>query len=640
MKKKRILGLAALVFSAAGLVACGGGDGPAASSQGAHKHAYTIEVSVEDATCEKEGKRVMKCECGETQEKKINKKSHTYVEVAAKSVAATCTAAGKKVSECSVCHVEKTDDIEALGHEYVKKTDQTGAVAPTCTVAGTEKQECSRCHEAHDAEVKALGHEWVDDANQAAAEQPACTFSGEVLQHCSHEGCTETRKQRVTATGHTFGTPTTVAKAGDFVGYTKEYCAKDQVTRVSWAATDVTTRCATPSVAHVVTSGTTADGDAVWEDKTEPHIVETDDDGVQFWGRAIGNAQILDDTGSASQNSHVHEPNENIEGSFFEYKFKNTEALESVRLIANLKPANYLSRNDIWRASGAENDWTPGYQKGTDGQMHIVNDWRYVMFIDGTQIQLDRTVDTKLINANSADWYTVPMKTMNLAAGEHTIKVVMAGGYRHTFYKFGFETGIQHEHDVVVGEKSTRSALHEITCKCNKLAGYQLLAAEASVGQLTPAATGQTTADKDTRLGKNNIFDDKWDISGISAGMYEVYLEARASQNNASSGKWKGDGSNVSSNGGTAELASDYKYKIAAHGELEEGAEPNYIGLGAVETYASTGIEENAAKWTNKALATIPVNTGDTTLTIHNMNNGYSIWIYSVRLVKVSDFVY
>lgn len=646
--KKKIFGLAAMMFTAAALVACG--EEPVQSD---HKHAYTEEVVAErvEATCQAAGKKVMKCECGETKEQTIAKKAHTYVD-AEGGKAATCTEDGEKVQKCSACNTDKKTTIEKLGHDYVALADQTGATKPTCTVDGTEKQECSRCHEAHDGVVAKLGHNFVDDDDQTAAEAASCTFSGTVLQHCDHEGCTETKATQVTATGHTFAAQGEAVaavedkegetvKGYNAVGYAKEFCSKDNVTRVSWDAKQVTTRCNTPATVKRVTSGSTEGEDAVWEDVVEPNMVVTEDEGVQFWGRAIGNAQILDDSGSSSANSHIHEPKKEIEGSYFEYKLNLTAPLESMRLTANLKPANYLSRNDIWRASGAENDWTPGYQEGVDGKMHIVNDWRYVLFIDGQQIQLDRTVDTKLINANSADWYTLPMKTMNLAAGEHTVKLVMAGGYRHTFYKFGFETGIQHEHAVNVGEKAENSALRTITCKCGKLAGYELKAAEAEEGsQKAPVAT-----DKNTRLGKSNIFEDTWTITGASTGMYEVYLNAQCSAGNASKGYWNSatavaNGDTASNNGATAELQAEYKYKVAV-GTGAEGEELNFINLGNdTDTYAATGLAENAANWTNKALATIPLNSSAATLTIKNMNNGYALWVFGVRLVKVSDFVY
>ena len=639
MTKKKILGLAVFAMTAVGLAACGETTDPN------HKHKYVEDQTQRvEATCTTEGKKISVCECGDKKEETIKVKAHTYVDDATGvNTPATCTEKGKKAQKCSVCNATKEVEVAALGHSYVKKADQTGAKAATCLAAGEELQECERCKDPKTEPVAALGHKWVDDEDQAGAEAPACVFSGEKLQHC--ERCSEPHKETVTATGHSFGTPTETAKDGDCVAYKTEFCAKDNVTRVTWAAADVTTECATPNNEHVAISGEGSDTSPFeFGDKLEPHIDEKADGGIAFWGRAIGNGQVLDDTGSAQQNSHKAYPDENVEGSYFEYKIK-TAALTSVRLVAYLAPADYISDNDIWRAAGAANDWTPGYQKGTDGQMHIVNDWRYVITIDNQQIQLDNTVTTKIIGGggsgtnNPANWYTVPMDTMNLTEGEHVIRISMAGGYRHIFYNWGFETGIQHKHTVVRGEKAESSALRSISCKCSNLKGYELLASEATEGQTNPTRDG---SDKDTRLGKN-IYDDKWDISGISAGMYQVFLEARASSANASKGYWNSATAvdvhkDSESNNGGAELCREYKYKIAAHGQ---DSTPNYINVGNdTDNYADTGIGENEPAWTTKALCTIPVNGSDTTLTLHNMKNGYSLWIYSVRLVKVSDFVY
>ncbi|MCQ2772840.1 MAG: tyrosine-protein phosphatase [Bacilli bacterium] len=158
---------------------------------------------------------------------------------------------------------------------------------------------------------------------------------------------------------------------------------------------------------------------------------------------------------------------------------------------------------------------------------------------------------------------------------------------------------------------------------------YEYTAAQCTSGQKNPVSTN-----KDTRLGKNNIFDDVWNIDGIEAGKYEVYLNAQCSAGNANKGYWnsatavaKGDSEG---NNGGAELSKLYKYTV----KVDSGAETN-LG-GATETYADTGLNESGAAWTSKALATIDIASGAKTLTLHNNNNGYSIWVYGIRLVKVA----
>ena len=197
---------------------------------------------------------------------------------------------------------------------------------------------------------------------------------------------------------------------------------------------------------------------------------------------------------------------------------------------------------------------------------------------------------------------------------------------------------IQHAHQLTVGEKAEDSALRPVACVSNDYTGYELRAAEATSGQLAPSETGSGTSEKNTRLGKDDKFDDVWDISGIASGEYEVYLEARCSSGNANAGYWNSataiaKGGRATDNGSTAELQSDYKYKV----KVDDGA---YENLGNLEdNYAATGLNESSKAWTNKALATIMINEGAETLTVHNMNNGYAIWVYAVRLVRIGNYM-
>ena len=196
---------------------------------------------------------------------------------------------------------------------------------------------------------------------------------------------------------------------------------------------------------------------------------------------------------------------------------------------------------------------------------------------------------------------------------------------------------ITHEHLIEAGAKAEDSALHAFACPDGDYTGYELYAAEATSGQKNPSETGKTDNDKKTRLGKNSIMDDVWDITNIAAGEYEVYLEARCSSGNATAGYWNSatavaKGGSVNDNGGTTG-STEYKYKL----KIDSGS---YVNLGNDEdNYAATGINENTKAWTNKALATVMISGDATSLTIHNMNNGYAIWVYSVRLVKVGNYM-
>ena len=74
---------------------------------------------------------------------------------------ATCTEAGSKERECSVCHEKETAAIEAAGHSE----EEIPAVAATCTEGGkTAGTKCSVCGEILVApeDTEALGHSWSE----------------------------------------------------------------------------------------------------------------------------------------------------------------------------------------------------------------------------------------------------------------------------------------------------------------------------------------------------------------------------------------------------------------------------------------------------------------------------------------------
>lgn len=141
----------------------------------AHTHTYK-EVSKE-ATCGEAGLKLhYECDCGLwfTLDSEGN-----YVEIAeadkgnyiiAKTTehtynageittAATCTATGVKTFTCTVCGETKTEEIEALGHDYSIFVEE---VAATCKETGVKVMKCSRC-DGKDYQEIALdpnAHDW------------------------------------------------------------------------------------------------------------------------------------------------------------------------------------------------------------------------------------------------------------------------------------------------------------------------------------------------------------------------------------------------------------------------------------------------------------------------------------------------
>lgn len=118
----------------------------------------TVEV-IKEATCTKEGKKVVVCKvCQKEKKQKIEKAPH--VEVITEMVLPGCTTPGKTDGViCGICEavLVAPQELQAIGH--IEEVD--GAVDPTCTQQGlSEGSHCLTCNEVIKAqeEVPATGH--------------------------------------------------------------------------------------------------------------------------------------------------------------------------------------------------------------------------------------------------------------------------------------------------------------------------------------------------------------------------------------------------------------------------------------------------------------------------------------------------
>ena len=68
---------------------------------------------------------------------KLDVAAHTFEEVAAEGVAATCKAEGKKVEKCSVCGYKKETVLPKIAHTLGEAYD---IVPATCEAAGSQKK--------------------------------------------------------------------------------------------------------------------------------------------------------------------------------------------------------------------------------------------------------------------------------------------------------------------------------------------------------------------------------------------------------------------------------------------------------------------------------------------------------------------
>ena len=96
---------------------------------------------------------------------------------------ATCTAAGSKHIECTVCHVTlETQPIGKTAHQWNGGTVTT---QPTCTAAGVKTYKCNNCTETKTEPVAALGHAW---GGWVVTKQPTCTQEGQQTRTCTRDG--------------------------------------------------------------------------------------------------------------------------------------------------------------------------------------------------------------------------------------------------------------------------------------------------------------------------------------------------------------------------------------------------------------------------------------------------------------------
>ncbi len=116
------------------------------------------------------------------------------------AVNATCTADGKTAEiVCADCgaHISGGETIKALGHDWVKDTENSGNKAATCAETGLQCYKCSRCDETKSEVIAKTAHSWSDWTITKEASE---TEEGEKTRTCSVCNATETEKISKTST--------------------------------------------------------------------------------------------------------------------------------------------------------------------------------------------------------------------------------------------------------------------------------------------------------------------------------------------------------------------------------------------------------------------------------------------------------
>ena len=607
MANKKFIGLLTLALTLSGLVACGGGS----KTDSSHKHKFVdVGEPTKQATCTEKGEKIQKCEiCGEQKPVEIKALGHDYKDVEGSEVPATCTEKGSKQQKCSRCQDTKTVEIQELGHNF---ENVEGGTAATCTEAGTQNQKCSRCDATNEETIQPLGHDFQNVEGGTAA---TCSQAGSQLQKCSR--CDATNSVEIPALGHNY------QPVGEEVTPKEGYAAvRVYQCQNGCNGSSLGFKASEPSA----------------ESKSHLVIDETTG-GAKFWGRPIGNNLELDESGK-SVNEQVGELvfDETQTGDFFEYKFELTkaqaDALKDAYLYCDAKPEDYMAQNnvDFWAYGADSSDWTPGAYIDGDRKGEIIDDYRYVLYVDGILQAFDSTMPKSPCHADGngggGQWggsaackreeFILPYK-FNLHEGTNTIKLVMAGGYRSTFYNFTFRALEQenpepgptpHEHAYTRGEK-LESDLYPITCTCGEIEGYEI----------------QHNGEK-----MNSKKKVAFNVAGIKAGQYEVYVSAMISRGNESTTNGFSYGEQLSTEGASGGDPVPGRYYVQA-----DAGDLVYTNTGD-KSYPDVNINSSTEfHWTNCSIATINIKNGTASFTFGHAGPGYSIQLDAIRLIRVGD---
>lgn len=157
---------------------------------GDHEHVEGDGIVTKAASCKENGEMTYKCTiCGEVVRTDVIAKTseHSYNDGEI-TTAATCTATGVKTFTCTVCGETKTEEIEALGHDF---HGEETIEAATCVKTGTKLVQCTRCDELEEIKlpIDENAHKWGEAAHIEGTETHKFTCEYDPT-HTKIENCT------------------------------------------------------------------------------------------------------------------------------------------------------------------------------------------------------------------------------------------------------------------------------------------------------------------------------------------------------------------------------------------------------------------------------------------------------------------
>ena len=134
----------------------------------------------------------------------------------------TCTTKGVKTYTCKNCKTTKTEEVNALGHNYSK--DWTIDKKATCTEEGSKSYHCTRCDEKTGVTVIPKTSHNFD--NGVITTAPTCTKDGVKTFTC--KDCKTTKTEVINALGHDYSSDWTIDKKATCTesGSKSHHCAR------------------------------------------------------------------------------------------------------------------------------------------------------------------------------------------------------------------------------------------------------------------------------------------------------------------------------------------------------------------------------------------------------------------------------
>ena len=198
-KMKRFLVLVTVLICAACLLlSCNGNKSDTSNTGGDEPHSHVFGEWYRDTipTCSNFGYESRSCECGEREEREVEKTGHAFGEWE-HLYEATCTREGEQIRYCGACGEQEIATIEMIDHAFGEWEPWYEA---TCTREGEEIHQCNCGY----SEIRFTGKAPHNFGAWRTIKTATCVVKGEEERSCTC-GASETRETNLDVNAHSFG---------------------------------------------------------------------------------------------------------------------------------------------------------------------------------------------------------------------------------------------------------------------------------------------------------------------------------------------------------------------------------------------------------------------------------------------------